>query len=80
MQGAFCIVQNLYSVFVLCVTIHTMVFFLFLFFLRKPEPLDVLVPYDNHSSLLEFLVPFPLSWLVENEGCGGSGEHMNLEK
>lgn len=45
-------------------------------FVRKPEPLVVLVPYDNHSSLLQFLVPLPLSWLVENEGCGGGGGHF----
>lgn len=72
MQVAFCTVNTcILFVFTLCVTIRTMSFFFFFFsfvcllafvfvfyVLRKPEPLDVLVPYDNHSSLLEFLIVF----------------------
>jgi hypothetical protein len=64
--------------FVLICFFHLFVWLLVFVFsvLRKPEPHDILVPYDNHSSLLEFLVLFPLSWLVENEGRGDSAGHF----
>lgn len=60
--------SKFYSISIYAVVVLSLV--VCLVFVRKPEPLVVLVPYDNHSSLLQFCAPLPLSWLVENEDCG----------
>lgn len=60
--------QSSHSISTHRVAIHTACF------CKKASASCQSVPCDNHSSPFQVLVLS--SWLVENEGCGGSGGHF----